>query len=115
MILQFGLGGDHDDEEKDEDDEEEELKMKVAHMASLLGQGGYRASTMELMILVLIMSHDHDDAEEEEEDANEYLMIAHWSLYPVIARTASNTHSSKNKRLSDCMATKDLRFLTFKY
>ena len=36
MILQFGLGGDHDDEEKDDDDDEEELKMKVAHMASLL-------------------------------------------------------------------------------
>ena len=41
MILQFGLGGDHDDEEKEKDDEEEELKMKVAHMASLLDQGGY--------------------------------------------------------------------------
>ena len=56
MILQFGGDYDYDDEEKDEDDEEEELKMKVAHMASLLGQGGYRASTMEVMILVLIMT-----------------------------------------------------------
>ena len=54
--MHFGLGGDHDDEEKDDDEEEEELKMKVAHMASLLGQGGYRASTMELMISVLIMT-----------------------------------------------------------
>ena len=49
---------DHQDyhDEKEEDDDEEKLKMKVAHMASLLGQGGYRASTMELMILVLIMT-----------------------------------------------------------
>ena len=56
MILQFGLGGDHDDEEKEKDDDEEELKTKVAYLTSLLGQGGYRASTMELMISVLIMT-----------------------------------------------------------
>ena len=30
--------------------------MKVAHLTSLLGQGGYTASTMELVILVLIMT-----------------------------------------------------------
>ena len=53
MILHFG-GDDH--EEKEEDDDEEELKMKVAHLTSLFGQDGYTASTMELVILVLIVT-----------------------------------------------------------
>ena len=55
MILHFG-GDDDDDDDEKEDDEEEELKMKVAHLTSLLGQGGYTASTLELVVLVLTMT-----------------------------------------------------------
>ena len=54
MILHFGGDYDYEEEEKGEDDDEEELKMKVAHMASLLGQHPSSISLSNVSFCVLI-------------------------------------------------------------